>query len=470
MIIGRSNEQKLLKNLFQSDKSEFVAVYGRRRVGKTYLIRECFNYNFAFQHTGVQNANRDRQLEEFRKSLNNAGADSVAKIKDWFEAFDELGKLLSGQRKGKKVVFIDEMPWMDTLKSDFVSALEHFWNGWATMRKDILLIVCGSATSWIINKLVNNHGGLHNRLTRQIYLRPFTLKECELYNQAKQLEFPREQILLLYMILGGIPYYWSYLQQGLSWAQNIDYMFFGDNADLRNEFDALYASLFRNSEPYIKIVRALGKKKIGMTRGEIASAMGEDHGGTLTSMLRDLEQCSFIRAYNSIGKSKKDTVYQLVDNFTLFYFRFMEQKQDSNYWVRTVGSTAFNVWCGLAFERVCFQHIEQIKKALGISGVISNVYSWIYRAQTADEQGVQIDMLIDREDDTINLCEIKYSDEKYKISKSYSDNLRHKTNVFKNKTNTRKAVFTVMITTKGLLDNPYARDIQNQVVMEDLFE
>ena len=188
-----------------------------------------------------------------------------------------------------------------------------------------------------------------------------------------------------------------------------------------------------------------------------------------SSMLRDLEQCSFIRAYNSIGKSKKDTVYQLVDNFTLFYFRFMEQKQDSNYWVRTVGSTAFNVWCGLAFERVCFQHIEQIKKALGISGVISNVYSWIYRAQTADEHGVQIDMLIDREDGTINLCEIKYSDEKYKISKSYSDDLRHKANIFKTKTNTRKAVFTVMITTKGLLDNPYARDIQNQVVMEDLF-
>ncbi len=209
------------------------------------------------------------------------------------------------------MVFIDEMPWMDTLKSDFVSALEHFWNSWATMRKDILLIVCGSATSWIISKLVNNHGGLHNRLTRQIFLKPFTLKECELYSKAKQLDLPREQILLLYMILGGIPYYWSYLQQGLSWTQNIDSMFFGEDADLRNEFDALYASLFRNSEPYIKIVRALGKKKIGMTRGEIASALGEDHGGTLTSMLRDLEQCSFIRAYNSIGKSKKSSANDL---------------------------------------------------------------------------------------------------------------------------------------------------------------
>lgn len=471
MLVGRELEQNLLLETLKSDKSEFVAIYGRRRVGKTYLVRETFNYNFAFQHTGVQNGDRNRQLSVFEKSLVAAGMSKCPKLNDWFEAFDALGSFLQSVSAEKKIVFIDEMPWMDTPKSDFVSALEHFWNGWATMRRDIILIICGSASSWIVSKIVNNYGGLHNRLTRQIFLKPFSLHECELFSSACGLKMTRMQVLQTYMILGGVPYYWSLLRRGLSWAQNIDALFFDENSSLRNEFDALYSSLFKNKEPYIQIVRALGKKKAGMTRGEIATAINQDHGGTLSKILKELELCGFIRTYTPIGKAKKDTLYQLFDNFTLFYFRFVEDNstKDPQFWSRSIGGGTYNAWCGLAFERVCLQHIDQIKNALGITGVISSVYSWLYRPKNDNETGTQIDLLIDRADGVINLCEIKFSQGKYEIKKKYADELRQKVAIFQSKTETKKAVFMVMITTEGLVNNEYAGDVQNQIIADDLF-
>lgn len=472
MLIGRQFEQKLLLEIAQSNNSEFVAVYGRRRIGKTYLVRETFNYNFAFQHTGVQVGDKDMQLARFAKSLENAGLRKCPKLKDWFEAFDVLGTFLQGMGKGRKIVFLDELPWMDTPKSGFLPALEHFWNGWATMRRDIVLIVCGSATSWIVGKLVKNYGGLHNRLTRQIFLKPFTLHECELFAIARELQMTRMQVLQTYMVLGGVPYYWSFLRCGFSWTQNIDYLFFSDKSELNGEFEALYSSLFRNPEPYIKIVRTLCKRKMGMTRGEIATAIGQDHGGTLTKILADLELCGFIRAYTSIGKLKKDTLYQLFDNFTLFYFRFIDGRRamDSHYWSRSASGSAYNAWCGLAFERVCFQHVEQVKAALGITGVISSVYSWVYRPKNDKESGVQIDMLLDRADGVINLCEIKFSQGKYEIKKKYAEELTNKASVFQSKTATKKAVFTVVISTEGIVNNAYAGNIQNQVTCNDLFK
>ncbi|MBQ4407765.1 MAG: AAA family ATPase [Bacteroidales bacterium] len=472
MIIGRKKERNMLLSLLESDKSEFAAVYGRRRVGKTYLIREVFDYKFAFQHTGAQNNSKNAQIAEFCKSLADAGMKDIEQPSNWRDAFSLLARHLESLPEGKKVVFIDELPWMDTPCSKFVSALEHFWNAWATMRKDIVLIVCGSATSWIISNIVMNYGGLHNRLTRHIYVEPFTLNECEQYAKARNLGMNRRNILETYMILGGIPYYWDYLERSLSWAQNIDNMFFSKKAPLRREFNALYASLFRKPDDYIKVINALGTKKIGMTRYELIFATGIDQGGKISKILNELEECDFIRSYNSIGKAKKDSVYQLIDNFTLFYFKFLDGKTNfsKNYWLSMQKNTLFNVWCGLSFERVCLQHVEQIKKALGISGVMCNVCSWVYRPKDQTEKGVQIDLLIDRDDDVINLCEMKYSNSEYSITREYESELRRKSSVFENKTSTRKAVRTVMVTTYGIARNEWSNDIMNQVVMDDLFD
>ena len=469
-MLGREEEKRILLSLLESEKSEFVAIYGRRRVGKTYLVRETFNYNFAFQHTGLQGGSIHEQLEEFANSLIMAGMKKVKRPKNWSQAFFMLGQYLS-TIPNKKVIFIDELPWLDTPNSKFVAALDHFWNGWATARKDIVLVVCGSATSWIIDKVVMNYGGLHNRLTEQIYLRPFTLRECEQYALEKNLGMSRRNILETYMVLGGIPFYWDMLRKDLSWAQNIDRMFFHPNAKMRNEFDALYKSLFRCPKSYIDVVSVLATKKIGMTRNEIMAALRGDSGGTLTKTLRELEQCDFIRSYNSIGKAKKETVYQLIDNFTLFYFKFMIDGtiNAKDYWSHVISKPVYNAWSGLAFERVCFQHIDQIKHALGISGVISNVYSWVYASKSPEERGTQIDMLIDRDDNIINLCEMKFSQGEYELTEKYDLELRNKIGTFQTKTKTRKGLSIVMITSYGLKRNTWANGINAQITMDDLF-
>ena len=422
-MFGREEEKRVLLSLLESEKSEFVAIYGRRRVGKTYLVRETYNYNFAFQHTGLQDATIREQLEEFANSLTIAGMKKVKRPKNWSQAFFMLGQHLSTLPEGKKVVFIDELPWLDARNSKFVSALDHFWNGWATARKDIVLVVCGSATSWIMDKIVMNYGGLHNRLTEQIYLRPFTLQECEQYATQRNLGMSRRNILETYMA-------------------------------------------------YIDVVTALGTKKAGMTRNELIAALGENNGGTLSKTLRELEQCGFIRSYNSIGKAKKETIYQLIDNFTLFYFKFMADGtiNEKDFWSRTITKPAYNAWSGLAFERVCFQHIDQIKRALGISGIISNVYSWVYIPKDAEEKGAQIDMLIDRDDNIINVCEMKFSQGEYELTEKYDLELRNKVGTFQSKTKTRKGVSIVMITSYGLKRNAWANGINAQLTMDNLFQ
>ena len=472
MIIGRQNQQQLLLSLLEKEDSQFVAIYGRRRVGKTYLVRETFSSHIVFQHTGLQKVDKKGQLKEFQRSLLNAGMPKVPKFSDWFDAFFALGQFLQSRPEGKKVVFIDELPWMDTPKSNLVAALDHFCNGWASARKDIVLVICGSATSWIISKIVKNYGGLHNRLTRQIYLQPFTLKECEQFATANNFGMSRRNILETYMVLGGIPYYWQFMQKEYSPAQNIDHLFFEKTSPLRGEFNALYASLFRNPQPYIDIITALGTKKAGMTRSEIIETTGLNIGGKLTSMLEELEECDFIRSFYALGKQKKDILYQLIDNFTLFHFKFLADSHivGANYWSQMIIKPQYNAWAGLAFERICFQHINQIKRALSISGIISNVYSWQYRPTNPNESGAQIDMLIDRDDQVINLCEIKFAQGEYELTESYNNTLQNKLSTFITHSGTRKGVSLMMITSYGLKRNQWANSIPLQLTMDDLFE
>ena len=470
MIIGRKEEQQILHSAVQSENSEFVAVYGRRRVGKTYLIRETFGYKFTFQHTGLAKGNTKEQLFSFAISLRDAGYDDCPIPKSWLEAFSLLSAYLKNSTDEKKIIFLDELPWMDTPRSNFISAFEHFWNGWASARKDIVLIICGSATSWIINKVINDHGGLHNRVTKQIALQPFTLKECEMFAQSKGLEMSRYQLAECYMVFGGIPYYWSLLEKGLSLAQNIDKIIFAKNGKLSNEFDQLYASLFKSPEQYIDIVTALGKKKAGMTREEIIVAIDKYSNGALSKVLDELEYCGFIRKYNGFDKKSKQAIYQLIDNYTLFYFKFIQQNEnnDEHFWSASIDSAMHRAWSGLAFERLCMAHTQQIKAALGIAGVLSNVYSW---RKGADEMsdGAQIDLLIDRKDQVINLCEMKYSLSEYVIDAEYEQKLRNKKSVFIDTTNTRKAVHLTMVTTFGIKANAHSGIVQNEITLEDLF-
>lgn len=474
MLIGRKPEQKELLDAANAEYSKFVAVYGRRRVGKTFLIRETFNYSFTFQHTGLARGKMKDQLLSFRASLQTASGKKSKQFKSWYEAFFALEEWLGSLPEGKKIVFFDELPWMDTPRSNFISGLEHFWNGWASARKDILLIVCGSATSWIVSELINNHGGLHNRLTNKILLQPFTLSECEQYSEMNRLGLSRYQMIENYMIMGGIPFYWSMLKRELSMAQNIDALFFSNEVEgLPHEYQQLYASLFNNPEPYMNIVSALARRTKGLSRDEISKLARVRTGGELSKLLNELEWCGFIRKYNNIGKQSKDALYQLIDNFTLFYFQYMKgnKNNDSHFWTNNIGSPLHRAWSGLAFERVCLQHIAQIKEALGISGVLSNVYSW--RTEADEDKGIdktQIDLLIDRNDGVINLCEMKFSGQEYAITEDEEMKLRRRRGNFIEATQTKKAVHITLVTPYGLRQDAHSSIAQNEVTINDLFK
>ncbi len=469
-MIGRNEETKDLMRAFESEQSEFVAVYGRRRVGKTFLVNDVFNGRFAFYAAGLESVPKDQQLESFWEALKRQGLPKCKKPRSWIAAFALLEDLLEAAPSGKKVVFLDELPWFDTHKSGFLAAFEGFWNGWCSGRKDILLIVCGSATTWIIKKVLRARGGLHNRVTRQIPLGPFTLAECEEYAAYRKLGFDRRQILECYMAFGGIAYYWSLLRNGLSAVQNIDRLFFGHSDELRTEYRKVFASLFKNASQHLEIVRLLGRKKIGLSREEIRAGLKEPSGGDVSECLEELEQCGFVRRYSPLGRIKKGAVFQLVDNYILFYFEFLEKRQgnDEQFWSHHGQSPAIHAWRGRAFERVCFWHVPQIKRALGISGIAADVYSWRGVSST-DGRPVQIDMLIDRADETINVCEMKYAPAAYAFTESEAAGLRRRAEALAEACGRRKAVWPVLVSPHGLSRNKYSDVVQGVVTSDDLF-
>ena len=470
-LIGRKKETILLNKLYDSRKSEFVAIYGRRRVGKTYLVKHLFADRFAFQVTGLSKVGLKFQLNNFYKSLIrfDSRIEKETIPESWFDAFDILIKSLERNDSEKKVIFIDELPWLDTRKSEFIPALEHFWNSWAFYRDDILLIVCGSATSWIINKLINNRGGLHNRVSSRIHLHSFTLKETADFLQYKGGHYDYHQIIQLYMAMGGIPFYLEQIDTQKSIAQNIDTLFFSESGLLRTEFENLYNSLFSKAERHITIIRILAEKAKGMTRKDIAQKSKLANSGTLTRILNELEQCGFIRKYHPFHKKNKGSIYQLVDFYSLFYLKFIENAKafGAGAWLAQLDHPKWRAWSGYAFENICYYHLDALKKGLGIQGVYTEISSW-----RANNNGAQIDLIIDRRDRVINLCEIKFSMDEYIITKSYAENLKNKLQTFKAETKTRKSIFLTFITLYGLKQNQYAINlIQNNLrVDEVLFE
>ena len=474
MIIGREAEQHQLLQALETEESQFIAVYGRRRVGKTYLIRQSYKDKFAFQHAGLAKATKKEQLKEFAESLRRYGLKDVKTPSDWQDAFHRLIDLLEKKPKGKKIVFIDELPWLDTHKSNFVSAFEHFWNGWASERDDIILVVCGSATSWIIKKIVRNRGGLHNRVTRLIYLQPFTLRECRQYAEKRHLALGDKDLILAYMAFGGGPYYWSLIDRGEPLTEAFDRLFFAPQAVLQNEFDALYASLFKNAGYYIKIVEALGTIKAGMQRSELLKAAKLSNNTTFKTALKELEECNFIRHYNAIGKKTKETTFQLMDNYTLFYFHFLRNNntQDAHFWEHTVGQDVQTTWQGLAFERVCLWHVDEIKRTLGISGMLTSVSSWSYiptpEEKAAGAQGAQIDLLIERKDNVLMVCEMKYYKDLVSVDANYANHIRTRNAIFAERMKVSSAMINTLITPFGLVKGRNSDVFDKVVTIQDL--
>jgi uncharacterized protein len=471
-IVGRQNEINLLESLLEQDEASFVAVYGRRRVGKTYLVRQVYKKQMVFDCSGVLRGDTAQQLENFWRTLSDNYPKKAPNTppKTWIEAFFQLRAVLNTLKSdAPKVIFLDEIAWFETLNSGFLPALDGFWNQYCTKRSDIILVICGSAASWIIEKVINDRGGLHNRLTNRILLKPFTLGETKAFLESKKVRLTLKEIAQIYMSVGGIPYYLKDIKAGYSVPQILDQLFFEEHALLKHEFQNLYAALFKNNTFHETIVAALAGKSKGLTRNEIIQASGVKSGGGLSLVLEELVQCGFIKQIFPITKSKEDSLYRLVDEFSLFYYKFLAQGQEANSWSLITQKQSFKIWSGYAFENLCFKHIAQIKQALGISGVITNEYSYAFKGN-ADTQGVQIDMMIERADNCMNLLEVKFHDKEFVVSKDYEQELREKVAIFREQTRTRKSIFVTMLSAFGVKKNEhYLSVVTNQLLIDDLF-
>ena len=476
-LVGRESEIKILTDALASPKAELIAIYGRRRVGKTYLVRTIYEKNILFEFTGLNKVGFIEQLENFSLTVQTTFMkNTVIKIvppENWLQGFRMLINLLEATPpKGKKVIFLDEFPWLDNKKSGFLAAFDHFWNSWASKQSNLVVVICGSAASWMIQNIVRNKGGLHNRITQRIRLEPFNLYETALFLRNNLINLSQYDVLQLYMVTGGIPQYLSAVKVGESTNQAIDRLCFTKDGGLRNEFKDLYLALFGKADKHIAVIRALADKLSGLSRNEIMEVCGFKSGGTVSKILNDLMESGFISEYLPFNKTAKDALFKLSDEYSLFYLKYIENSKSmgEGTWQTKATGQSWKSWTGFAFENICLKHIAQIKKALGISGIYTEQSVWRY-VPKAGEMGAQIDLLIDRQDNCINLCELKFYNEVFDMTKKDADALRTKRSVFQQKSGSKKTIFITLITTFGVkINEHYLQMIQNQLNMSVLFE
>lgn len=473
-IIGRVHERSVLDQALNSPQAELIAVYGRRRVGKTYLIREHYQGSLCFEASGLHQEPLARQLANFGMQIRQWFPDfPVATIPtSWLEAFDLLRAILEKlpKRKRKQVLFLDEFPWFATPKSGFLAAFENFWNVFASRRTDLVVVLCGSAAAWMIRHVIQSRGGLHNRVTRRIQLFPFQLHETQAYLKRLRVHLEPIQVATLYMALGGVPHYLNLVEPGRSAAQIIEQVCLREGALLHGEYEQLYGALFTNHTLHEAIMLALARSQSGLVRNELLHKAKLESGGSVTQALDELIASGFVMEQLPFDRKERDRIYRIADEFSYFYWNWMAKHQSGQTWASLASSRRFMSWCGYAFESLCLKHIRPIKRKLGIEAVETRAFAWRYQPQTPDGQGAQIDLVLQRADYTTHLCEMKFSFEPYKITKAYSKELLQKESVYRARTNTRHTLFLTMITASGLAQNTYSPLVPCQVELEDLMK
>lgn len=467
-VIGRKHEKEILANALKSSRPELIAVYGRRRVGKTYLIRNVYKNRIQIEFTGTHDVSLKKQLKNFYLTLSSHTPDTQEPT-DWLEAFHQLSRYFDTLKSAKKkVLFIDEFPWFDTRKSNFLPAFECFWNSYASKTSDLVVVICGSAASYMLKNVIKSKGGLHNRLTQQIQLAPFNLYETEKLFNYNKVKLSRYDILQVYMAIGGIPFYLEKILPGESVAQALDRLCFRKDGFLRLEFKEVFASLFAQHGNHEKIVKVLANVRKGLTRTEILVKSKINSGGALTKALLELEESCFIESYTPY-KGKKDSLIRLTDEYSMFYIKYIENTKpaQTDIWMKMQGQQSYKIWSGFSFETICIKHFAQILEELKISGINTTHGSWIKRNT---RNNAQIDLLIDRDDRVINVCEMKFYDSTYTLTKKYALEIANKIDAFTASTKTKKSIFITFITTYGVTANEYSRQyVQNELTMDALF-
>lgn len=483
MIIGRENEQMLLSSILQSQDAEFLVVYGRRRIGKTFLIESFFlEQNCVIFHvTGIQKGAIKEQLQEFSKEIGRVfyGGARIEAPATWMQAFEALNDAINYTKtKDPIALFLDEFPWMATPRSRLLQALEYYWNRFWKNDKRIKLIICGSSASWIIKKVIHHKGGLHNRITQKLNLKPFDISDTKLFLNERGIKLSNQKLIELYFIVGGVPYYISQIKKNQSISQNINTQGFQKEGLLFDEFGKVFSSLFKEHEAYEELIRIISKNRHGTSREYIEKTIKRTKkGGTLTNRLEDLEMAGFIKGFLPVNHSKKGLYYRISDEYSYFYLKWIEPEkrnieleiEGNNFWLEIIKTPQYQSWRGYAFESFCYKHMINIKKTLGI-GSSAKIGAWRYIPK-ADEngQGAQIDLLFDRKDDAVTICEIKFSDEPFVITKEYAGKLRQKVKTYQRITRTKKQIFIAMISANGVKKNKYSEELLNGIVTLDDF-
>lgn len=479
LIVCRERESSILQKVWNSKEAEFVAIYGRRRVGKTHLIRETFsNKAIFFELTGVRDAALSVQLKHFAEKLGKVFYDGlpVSPPKSWLDAFALLTEAVRKIAKSKKIVlFFDELPWLASKRSGIMQALDYYWNTEWSLQQNVILIACGSAASWMLENLINAKGGLHNRLTKMIHLQPFNLLQTKQFLNSRNIHYNHSQVLDLYMALGGIPYYLKQIEKGKSVVQNIDLLCFNRDGILYTEFERLFKSLFKKSEVHVQIVREIAKRRYGISRVDLIKSLSTVSGGTLTKRIRELEACGFVKTFVPYGKKKREIYYRIIDEYAQFYLQWIEpltHVETSGYWSKMTNTPAKSTWAGLTFESICFKHIKEISHALGLDNVIYSIGWWSFKPPTgSDSTGAQVDFVFDRNDGIITLFEFKYSDKIFVIDKAYAKNLANKIQVFNENMKTKKALNLCLVSTHGVKENIWSEELMdNQITADQLFK
>jgi len=466
-MIGRIQQTQLMQQALKLKKSSFIAITGRRRVGKTYLVREVYKKNFCFTLTGIQNVSMNMQLVNFVQKLTeyNANASNTEPIKNWQDAFLSLKTYLKTLPKTKKqIIFIDELPWIATPKSGFIQLLAHLWNDYLSQEKHFILVVCGFATSWITQKIINDQGGFHNRVTIPIHLEPFTLAETKLFFQSKKIQFTDTGIAEIYMTLGGLPYYLEQISKGESPTKALERLCFETNGILKNEYQNLYKALFDNWTNHENIVEALAMSHKGLTRLELMQKTKISSGGNFNRAINDLLLTGFVANYHPFGIKKRECIYKLIDEFSVFYHRFMKEnaKKDASVWITISQSQSYKIWKGYAFESLCLKHVNEIKNALGVRNIYSENSSFFKSKNSTN--GFQIDLIIDRKDATINLCECKFYESNFEIPRKYAEEIKMRKVVFAEETKTKKMLLNTFIANQKLIENEYAYEVVDNFI------
>lgn len=478
----REIECKVLDQFLTSEKAEFLAIYGRRRVGKTFLIRTYFENQdvIFFDTTGEKNARLAIQIKHFTKQIstvfyNNA---PLKPGKNWDESFELLTLAINSSNVSKKIVlFFDELPWMATKNSHILQSLDYYWNQHWSKNSRIKLIVCGSSASWIIDKIVNNKGGLHNRITRNILLEPFNLSKTKSFFRKTKLSITERHIVTLFMVMGGVPFYLSKIEKNLSAIQNIENLAFQHNSFFLNEFNNLFSSLFSDADIIVEMIRIIASYRYGILQDALLKKMGpllQGKGGL--EKLHALEDAGFIMHFKSHWHKKRGIYYRVTDEYCLFYLYWIEPVKDTllkrnlteGHWNKMTQQSSWHIWTGLAFESICYKHLPEITRALSLPGIaIPN--TWRYTPTQDHKKGAQIDLLFDRDDDAITICEIKYTEKPFVITKAYAEQLQQKIAIFKEVTGTQKQIFIAMISANGVKENQYSSLLSTVLTMKDLF-